>query len=220
MVRPGRPRNSSIDDDILRAMSELVVELGYARVTVDKVVARAGANKPSFYRRFQDLADVVPTLLAARHGTDEDIDSGTLVGDLCEVQHRQQRLFTDPVVVRGLAGWLADVSANPERGVPFLTGYLGPRRAYTQVILDRALRRGEIGDRGSDGSADPGWIADLLTGPLVMRVVLPGLPPIDDELTMRTVHVALDVLGYTGDRSAIARRFTYGDRPGEQGRTW
>lgn len=200
MVRSGRPRKHETDDDILRAVAELVTARGYSRVTVDQVVVRAGTNKPAFYRRFQGLADVIPHLLASRHGTDEDIDTGSLTGDLIEVQRRQQGLFTDPVVIRGFVGWLADVEGDPARGTSFLTGYLAPRRAYTQVILDRAVERGEI-----DGGADADWIADLLTGPLVMRVILPGLSPIDGGLTARTVHAALDALGYCGDRSVAGQ---------------
>lgn len=181
-------------------MAELVIERGFARVTVDEVVRRAGTNKPAFYRRFAGLAEVVPRLLVARHGTDEDIDIGSLVGDLIEVQSRQQRLFTDPVVTRGLAGWLAEVDAEPDVGAPFLSGYLGPRRAYTRVILGRSVRRGEIPE-----GADPEWITDLLTGPLLMRVVMPGLPDIDDDLVRRTIHAALDALGHAGDRAMIDR---------------
>lgn len=203
MVRSGRPRKDVTDQRIAHAVAELVAERGYARVTVDEVVERAGTNKPAFYRRFRNLADVVPRLLASRHGTDEDIDTGSIVGDLIEVQARQQRLFVDPVVTRGLVGWLAEVGADPAQGAPFLSGYLGPRRAYTRVILDRAVERGEI-----PAGADPDWIADLLTGPLLMRVVLPGLPPIGDEFTMRTIHAALDALGYTGDRSTIRSDWT------------
>ena len=199
MVRSGRPRKDAIDGDILRAVAELVVERGYTRVTIDEVVERAGTNKPAFYRRFRDLADVVPRLLASRHGIDEDIDTGSLVGDLVEVQRRQRDLFTDPVVTRGLVGWLAEVDAEPARTAPFLAGYLGPRRAYTRVILDRAEGRGEI-----PGGADPGWIADLLTGPLLMRAIMPGLPAVDDGVVAHTVPAALAALRFGGDRSGVA----------------
>lgn len=180
----------------MQAMAELVAERGYASVTVEQVVARAGTNKPAFYRRFRHLAEVVPRILASRHGTDEDIDTGTLVGDLATVQQRQRALFTDPVVVRGFAGWLAHIEHDPEAGTTFFRHYLAPRRAYTQTILDRAVARGEI----APVRADPAWIADLLTGPLIMRVVVPALPPIDDSLIMQSIHAALDVLGYQGDR--------------------
>lgn len=195
MVRSGRPRKSSVDDSIVLAMGELVAERGYASVTVDQVVARAGTNKPAFYRRFRHLAEVVPRVLASRYGTDEDIDTGSLVGDLTEVQHRQLLLFTDPVVTRGFVGWLAHIEADPEVAAPFFRDYLAPRRAYTRTILARAAARGEIA-----AGADAAWIADILTGPLVMRVVMPGLPPINSGLIAQTIHTALDVLRYQGDR--------------------
>jgi AcrR family transcriptional regulator len=191
MRQSGRPRKASVDDAILSAVAALVVEHGYTRVTIDDVVNRAGTNKPAFYRRFRNLADTVPHLLARSHGTDDDIDTGSLLGDLNEVQRRQLLLFTDPVVVRGFAGWLADVDGHPDGGAAFLQGYLAPRRAFTRVILDRAVARGEIPDR-----ADPAWIADLLTGPLLLRVVLPGLPPADEELAAKTVEAALTSLGW------------------------
>ncbi|MFT4259151.1 TetR/AcrR family transcriptional regulator [Microbacterium sp.] len=190
MTAAGRPRKPSIDEAILDAFAELVVERGYTRVTVDDVVDRAGSNKPAFYRRFRDLADVVPRLLAERHGLDADIDTGSLVEDLLEVQRRQLALFTDPAVSRGLIGWAAYVSAHPERAEPFVSSYLAPRRAFTHVILARAVARGEIRE-----GADADWIADLLTGPLLMRVTLPGLPPITEELVVLTVTAALDALG-------------------------
>lgn len=189
MTALGRPRKPSIDLAILDAFAELVIERGYARVTVEDVVTRAGSNKPAFYRRFRDLADVVPRLLAERHGLDGDIDTGTLLGDLLEVQHRQVELFSDPAVARGLIGWAAHISAHPERAEPFVSGYLAPRRAFTQVILDRAVARGEI-----EPGADPAWIADLLTGPMVMRITLPGMPPVTAELGERSATAAFDLL--------------------------
>ncbi|GAB3742023.1 TetR/AcrR family transcriptional regulator [Microlunatus parietis] len=198
MVRPGRPRNSSIDGELLQALAELVAEHGYTAVTVDQVVRRAGTNKPAFYRRFPDLAAAVPVLLASRYGIDEDIDTGSLVGDLVEVQRRQLRLFTDPAVTRGLLGWAAEVDADPARGESFVADYLRPRRAHAGILIDRAVTRGEI-----EPGADPDWIADLLTGPLALHVVMPGLPAVDDRLIARTVHAALDALGFGGDRGQV-----------------
>ncbi|GAA1643460.1 MULTISPECIES: TetR/AcrR family transcriptional regulator [Brevibacterium] len=193
MSRTGRPRKSATESEIVSALTDLVIERGYASVTVDLVVERAGTNKPAFYRRFRNLAEVVPLVLAARHGTDTDIDTGSLAGDLTEVQARQQRLFTDPVVTRGFAGWAADIAGDVSGAAAFFDSYLSPRRQFTRVILARAVDRGEIAP-----GADPDWLADLLTGPLLMRLVLPGLPPIDDRLVAQTVSAALDVLGAAG----------------------
>lgn len=190
MNGPGRPRKTSIDDAIYEAFAELMIERGFVRVTVEDVVSRAGTSKPAFYRRHRDLADVVPKLLARRHGLDSDIDTGSLAGDLHEVQKRQVQLFSDPVVMHGLIGWAAHVAADPDQAEPFVSSYLAPRRAFTRVLLDRAVVRGEIAD-----GADPAAVADLLTGPLLMRVVLRGLPPVDDALAAHTVAAVLAVLG-------------------------
>lgn len=200
MAQVGRPRNDAIDAALVRAVAELIAERGFARVTIEDVVARAGTSKPAFYRRFKDLADMVPTVLGARHGLDADIDTGGLVTDLLEVQRRQTGLFSDPVTVRGLGGWLAAVDADPERGTPFVEHYLAPRRAYTHVIIARAAERGEI---ATDATHNPAWVADLLTGPLIMYAMLPGLPPVDLALGIRAAHAALTELGFAGDRSAL-----------------
>jgi AcrR family transcriptional regulator len=199
MSSPGRPRKADVRDNIVRAVSELVAERGYTKVTLDDVVERAGTNKPAFYRRFSGISAVVPVVLASRHGTDEGIDTGNLVADLVEIQKRQLELFTDPVVIRGLGGWLAEIDAHPDRGEAFLSGYLRPRREFTSTILSRAVDRREIAP-----GADPAWVADLLTGPLLMRVILPGLPPVDSTLVLHTVHATLDSLGFTGDRAGVA----------------
>lgn len=200
MVRSGRPRKSQVEESIVQAMAELVAEHGYASVTLDQVVTRADTNKPAFYRRFRHLAEIVPHILASRHGTDEDIDTGSLVDDLIEVQRRQYSLFTDPVITRGLTGWLTHVDHDPEVGAPFFRDYLAPRRAYTRVVLDRARNRGEV-----TVDADADWIADLLTGPLLMRAVMPGLPPINNTLIAQSIHAALDAVGFQGDRLSIER---------------
>lgn len=210
MTSSGRPRKGEIDRAILDAFAVLVEERGYARVSVDDVVRRAGSNKPAFYRRFRDLASVVPRLLEDRHGLDSDIDTGSLVGDLCEIQRRQVRLFSDRAIARGLVGWAAHVEGRPEQAVPFVDAYLAPRRAFTHVVLARAVTRGEISD-----DSDPDWIADLLTGPLLMRITLPGLPPVTEALGVQTVHAALDAVRFRGDRSALAAGTLVHTRPEE-----
>lgn len=190
MTTRGRPRKGTIDEDLLTVAADLIAERGFAALTVDDLVRSASTSKPAFYRRFRDLADLVPRILAARHGLDGDIDTGSLRGDLEEVQRRQVALFTDPVVASALIGWAAHVQSRPEQARPFVESYLAPRRAFTHVILARAVARGEI-----PAGSDPDGIADLLTGPLLMRIVFPGMPPVDERLAAQTVSAALAVLG-------------------------
>lgn len=198
MTNPGRPRKTETDARIIQAASELVVEYGYSQVTVDQVVERAGTNKPAFYRRFRRLADVVPHALLALDHVLDDIDTESLVQDLAEFQRRQRLLFSAPLITRGLPGWLAEVSSTPNHAAPFIEQFQAPRREALRSILQRATNRGEI-----KLPRDVEWVTDLLTAPLMMRAIIPGLPRIDGQLLRQSVHAALDALQYQGHRQAL-----------------
>ena len=199
MTNPGRPRNTETDARIIQAASELVIEHGYSQVTVDQVVDRAGTNKPAFYRRFRRLADVVPLALLALNQDLDDIDTESLVKDLAEFQRRQRLLFSAPLITRGLPGWLAEVSSTPDRAMPFIKQFQAPRRETLRSIVQRATTRGEI-----TPPINVEWVTDVLTAPLMMRAIIPGLPHIDDRLVRQSVHTALDALQYRGDRRALS----------------
>src|SRR3989442_15883383 len=47
----GRPRDPRIDAAILRATADLLVEIGYANLTMAAVAERAGTTKTALYRR-------------------------------------------------------------------------------------------------------------------------------------------------------------------------
>lgn len=199
MTNPGRPRNTETDARIIQAASELVIEHGYSQVTVDQVVDRAGTNKPAFYRRFRRLADVVPLALLALNQDLDDIDTESLVKDLAEFQRRQRLLFSAPLITRGLPGWLAEVSSTPDHAMPFIKQFQAPRRETLRSIVQRATTRGEI-----TPPINVEWVTDVLTAPLMMRAIIPGLPHIDDRLVRQSVNTALDALQYRGDRRALS----------------
>lgn len=201
MMVQGRPRQAGIDAQIIQAMSDLVIERGYSSVTVNHLVERAGTNKPAFYRRYRRLADVVPHALAALQQDVSAIDTGSLTRDLFEFQRRQRELFSAPLVVRGLAGWLVDVGADPENAKPFAEQFQMPRRVALRSILARASARGEV---AADPDVDA--VTDILTAPLIMRAMIPGLPPIDEELVAHTVRVALSLVSQEAIAFSSARK--------------
>ncbi|MBK0421961.1 TetR/AcrR family transcriptional regulator [Leucobacter sp. CSA2] len=198
MTKIGRPREAGIDVRIVRAVAELAPQYGYSGLTVERIVKHARTSKPAFYRRFRSIANVVPLILASDFGDDSDVDTGTLAGDLLEIQIRQSELFNHPLTKSVLAGFLDHLSVNPDDAQPFIEGYLAPRRAHTHVLLARSVSRGEIPE-----GADPAYVADLLTGPVILRGLLPGMPPIDAELIRRTVTTVLNEVHYSGDRSVL-----------------
>jgi hypothetical protein len=69
---------------------------------------------------------------------------------------------------------------------------MAPRRRSVVAMLERAVDRGEIAP-----VRRPDIVSDLLTGPLLLRAVLPTVGPIDDALLAATVEAAMNVCGGT-----------------------
>lgn len=78
-------RGQARQDAILGAAAELVVELGYERVTVDAIAARAHASKATMYRLWPTKGALIAAALRRRAQGPGDVDiadTGTLRGDL------------------------------------------------------------------------------------------------------------------------------------------
>lgn len=193
----GRPRDAALDGALIRAAGELLVERGFAGVSVGAIAARAKTSRPAFYRRFDGVPEVVLAVLLERFPThlDQGINTGTLPGDLEAIQRDQVRLFTDPLVLFSLAGFLDAVRVDEQLRTVFVRRFLVPRRAGVAAVIARAIGRREI-----PACPDVEWICDLLTGPVLMRVLMPGLNGLDESLIVQSVASVLAALGYSGTR--------------------
>lgn len=190
---PGRPKSADVSEALIRATRDLLLEEGFENMSVDALVKRAETTRPAFYRRYRGLADVVLQMLLNEFGTnlDRTFDFGDLNADLLAVQRDQLALFTDPMVKQALAGFFAQLHSHHDLRVAFMDGFLLPRREATGAILHRAVQRGQI-----TADFDVDWICDLLTGPFIMRVLLPEVGALDDALVYASVASALAALGY------------------------
>src|SRR6266700_7709228 len=66
--RRGRPREHAVDKAILAAAVDLLAEVGYARLTMDQVTARAGVGKASVYLRWPNKVALVAEAIEHRSG--------------------------------------------------------------------------------------------------------------------------------------------------------
>ena len=80
----GRPRDPRRREAILSAAVALVAEVGYDRMTVEALAARAGVSKPTIYRRWPGgKKEIVLDAIRSKHaGFDSIPDAGSLRGDL------------------------------------------------------------------------------------------------------------------------------------------
>src|SRR5919205_3922769 len=84
-TRPiGRPRREGLDDAILRGTLAELARVGYARMTIAAVAARANTTKPTVYARFPTKAELAARALESlRRRTPRD-RTGDVRTDLIE----------------------------------------------------------------------------------------------------------------------------------------
>ena len=183
----GRPRDNALDTAITDATESVLLSDGYAAVNIDRVAKLAGTTRAAIYRRARTRGELVVALLVSRFGSDPAPNSGQLRRDLLLLQQLQRDFFSHPVIKAGLAGVLSDFTTDDHLGTVFYERFMAPRRRSVVAMLDRAVDRGEIAP-----VEQPGIVSDLLTGPLLLRAVLPTVGPMDDTVLRATVEAALN----------------------------
>jgi AcrR family transcriptional regulator len=185
----GRPRDTSLDAAIAAATESVLLAEGYAAVSIDRVAKIAGTTRAAVYRRVKSRGELVVGLLIHRFGLSPAPDTGDLRQDIAHVQAVQRVFFADAVVRAGLAGVLSDTYAEPTLGAVLYDRFIVPRRQSVAAMLDRATGRGQIAPVD-----DPARISDILTGPLLLRALVPAIGPVDDALIETTVNAALNAV--------------------------
>jgi AcrR family transcriptional regulator len=164
---PGRPRSEQAHRAILDATLELLAKVGYDRLTVAGVAARAGVGKATIYRRWPSkLPLVVDAFLQLPEL--ESPDTGNVVDDLAEVLRR----FVEIIDTTPLASVLPVLAGERARD-PELAQTLAPvfraRRAPLIDVLERAVARREL-----PPDIDLEAAADVIMGPIVTRLFFTG----------------------------------------------
>src|ERR1700679_672658 len=83
----GRHLDASRDAALRDAALELLAEIGYDRLTIDSVAARAHASKTTIYRRWSGKAELVVDALNCLKDSRPVPDTGSLSGDLDMIAH-------------------------------------------------------------------------------------------------------------------------------------
>jgi len=174
---------------VLHAADDLLVERGYAGVTIEGIATRAGVAKQTIYRwwpsKFEILMD---TFLEDAADALEIPDTGTAAGDL---RHHLRQLAAflsgDPAgrVMLALIG-----QAQQDAGIAraFQQRFLDERRALDRTILERAVARGDI-----RADTDLELVIDMIYGPVYHRVLLTGLPVDDSFIDGLVGHVMASI---------------------------
>lgn len=170
--RGGRALDSTRDSVIRQAALELLAEVGYERLTMDAVAARAQAGKPTIYRRWPGKADLVVDALNSVKGSPDLPDTGSLRGDLAAVATSltsAEGRFGAQLTV----GMVNALAHDAELRRVFTDNFLTPRTAAFRQAFERAVVRGEM----SEGH-DLDLLARLLPALALQQLVMSGeIPP-------------------------------------------
>jgi AcrR family transcriptional regulator len=172
-----RPRvEGDREQEILEAALDVLAELGYDRLTMDAVAARARASKATLYRRWSTKVHLVIDALLAQKGASSIPDTGTLRGDLLEAFCGSGGLV-DTKAVATLSSVLTAITRDEEFAHEFRTRVIGPKMAVSRTIYERALARGEVRT-----DLDLSLFGPALAGILLHRAYLLGEAPTREQI--------------------------------------
>jgi AcrR family transcriptional regulator len=170
---------------VLHAADDLLVERGYAGVTIEGIAARAGVAKQTIYRwwpsKFEILMD---TFLEDAAGALAIPDTGTAAGDLRQHLRQLAGFLAEAPSGRVMAALIGQAQQDPGIARAFQGRFLTERRALDRTILERALARGEL-----RAGTDLDLVIDMLYGPVYHRLLLTGLPADDAFIDGLVGHV-------------------------------
>jgi AcrR family transcriptional regulator len=180
-----RPRvEGDREQEILDATLEVLAEVGYDRLTMDAVAAKAKASKATLYRRWNNKVSLVIEALQHSKGPHEAPDTGSLRGDLCSVFCGMGGLV-DPSAVATFASVLTAIARDADFAAAFRREVVGPKIAVSRQIWERARARGELRD-----DVDLDLLEPALAGIVLHRVFVMGEVP-DADLITRVIDQIL-----------------------------
>jgi AcrR family transcriptional regulator len=176
-------RSEAARQAVLAAADDLLVERGFAGVTMEGIAQRAGVAKQTIYRWWPSKVDVLlETFIEDMAEHLFPPDHGTVGDDLRAHLHRLAIFLTesDPgAVFRALAG---QAQHDPALATRLREDYLSQQRERDRVPLDRAVERGELPE-----DLDVDLALDELVGPVYYRVLVTG-EPVPREFTDHLVR--------------------------------
>ena len=171
---------------MLKAAAELVVEVGYADLTIAAIAERAGTSKPAIYRRWPSKAHLVHE--AAFRDDDEQLslpDTGVLRDDLAEMLRRVSTAFAHPVARALTPGLMAEIAVDPTLHPALLERFGGAWKGFHDRIAI-AAERGEV-----RAGLDTDVLIETLAGAALMRLLVSSTDGLDEHWIDRTTDLLM-----------------------------
>ncbi|MEV0387745.1 TetR/AcrR family transcriptional regulator [Nonomuraea sp. NPDC050643] len=176
MTKPPDParRSERSRQAILDATRELVSEVGYAKLSIEAIAARAGVGKQTIYRWWRSKGAVVFDAFLALSDSGEGMalpDTGDIEADLKVVMRATVAEFADPAFEAPIRALNMEIINDPDLAVQYREKLAGPVDEAKKDRLRSAQRAGQIA-----ADADLDLALELLYAPLYQRWLLRSGP--------------------------------------------
>ncbi|WP_431969945.1 TetR/AcrR family transcriptional regulator [Nocardia sp. bgisy134] len=168
--KPDRSRRSERSRQaILAATRALISEVGYAKVSIEAIAARAGVGKQTIYRWWPSKGAVIfDSFLALGEDADGQgmalPDTGDIAADLKLVLRATVAEFADPDFERPIRALNTEIANDPELAAQYREKLAGPMDDVKKARLRSAQQAGQLA-----ADADLDLVLEVLYGPLFQR---------------------------------------------------
>lgn len=152
---------------VLEAARELVSEMGYAKISIEAIAARAGVGKQTIYRWWRSKGAVIFDAFLALSQVGDSItlpDTGDIEADLKLVMRATVAEFADPAFEAPIRALNMEIINDPDLAAQYREKLAGPVDEAKKARLRSAQRAGQIAE-----DADLDLALELLYAPLFQR---------------------------------------------------
>ncbi|MEU7060098.1 TetR/AcrR family transcriptional regulator [Streptomyces sp. NPDC046197] len=196
-ARAGRPRSAAADTAILAATRAALVELGWSKLTLGDVAARAGVAKTTVYRRWAGKNELVVDAVATLFDELELPDLGSLRADVEGVVLQFAALLEQPATKTALMAVVAEATHDEPLRQRIREAIVDRQKRLVVEGRRRAQGRGEIPADESDPAPQIDLIFDVIAGAVVHRTLV-SCEAIDGDWASRFTALLLGGLAGAG----------------------
>ena len=167
----GRPRDARIDERVLSAARQLLVERGVRAMSLDAVADRAGVSRSAIYRRWASsdelTLDALDDALGQLPGPDPTVSPGAFWTEVRDGLHVAVAGLANPIEHDAIQLWLGRLTHQPRLHRRYWERRVAPRRQRAIDSLRQAASQDQVID-----AADADLLIDMLAGLLLYRYFL------------------------------------------------
>ncbi|MDI3417237.1 TetR/AcrR family transcriptional regulator [Streptomyces luteolus] len=180
--RKGRPRSPEADAAILSATRQALVDLGWSKLTMGDVAARAGVAKTTLYRRWAGKSELVVDAVAVLFDELELPDRGSLAADAEGVVLQFAALLERPEARTALMAVVAESTRDEALRTRIRHAIVDRQKRLVLEGRRRAQERGELPYEADEAAASrtADLIFDVVAGAVVHRSLV-SAEPVDVE---------------------------------------